>query len=690
MIKYVIIALISMSILADLDSIENDQISMIEHVGKILSGISKENAIDMQCSTQVSASNKSCSPVIVDYMKDREYQGSFSILVDENPRELCTGVQLNDSYYTSADKLDNFFQEYTSGMVPAFNQINQGCFQGLTSLKDQNSAISYYYYAQMRLLQDGIVTLTSSAAIDKKLGKPILADFNCKKLGRLEKLCSELKTCQGSSMDLSNDIADTQMAIDLRSRVENSETKTDVEEQQRDQILGGIKVLYPWLEGKEFEKNFDQDKIEDPKHVEAAIVKQLEATREKMKERISKYENLSNCIENRTNDCSDFHEKLNELTEAPVLGTGLNERDIFGRYYQNQQSCINNQRNYRNSANESVNDFLIGSGLTVATMGLGTIAVGSGHLIKGIQTTGALSRTQKAHKALASLSVQHSNKIKLGAKYLALSLNGTFSAKGINDAVTSCENDLSHLSEFKRLTGADEKPSLCPKENQNPEFELMSDIKACAINAALSSLDFLPIVPYGVAKYRASRPNTKNLELLEEAELMMDPDNMTLREMEPGYLEEEKGLSERLSRAFSNPRHEKFIPRKTKYLKSDKMRKKFQVEIRDGKLYDSQGRALNSSDEMPGIYVIDKNGVLYHYAEPDAGRFHHSTFLAGDDVLSAGQIRVRDGEIVLLGNESGHYKPTKMHAYQGIYKLLKSGVDLSKARLLINDYPEHL
>lgn len=680
MIKYIVLFLIFHSSFANLDKIKNDNFSLVEHVGDVISVLSKEITPN-SCPAILEAQIK-CSPVILNHMKDREEQGFFKFFVNETPRDLCSGISLNDHYYTSAKKLDNYFQSYTQGLVPSFSSINQSCFQELSSLKEQNSAVSYYYYAQMRLLEDGVKTLNSSAAIDKKLGRSILSDFKCSELGRLKDLCFELKSCKKSSKNFSNDIAETRMAIDLKKNIEDSRPRTNEEKIEKDRVLGGIERLYPWIEGKEFKKTFNKNKVGDDSHVEFAITKQLEQTRIKLKERIAKYDGLSKCIENESSDCDSFHEKLNELSIVTSMDSSMNERDLYGSHYQKQQSCINNQIIIRDSANESINEFIIGSGLTIATMGLSSIAVGSGHIIKAVQTSGALSRTQKLHRSISTLSLQNSNKIKLSAKYLILSLNGAFTARGVKDAAKACEKDLSHLVEFKKLTGPSQNSSICPKDNQNPEFELMSDIKSCAINAALSSLDFLPIIPYGIAKYKRTRPNKENDSLLFESNEMTGIGEVKLKKMDPKYLNEENGLSKGISTTLENGRL-----RKTKYLKSKKMRAKFRAHIRDGKLYNSQGKAFNSIEDIPSIYVIDKKGNLYFHAEPDGGRFHHSTFLGGEDVLSAGNIRVTNGKITMIDNESGHYKPYKINAYKGLYHLLKSGADFSKVEPRFIEYP---
>ncbi|OIQ17396.1 MAG: hypothetical protein BM556_11365 [Bacteriovorax sp. MedPE-SWde] len=672
---------------ADLNDIFNDESLMMEHVGDVLNSISSVGD-PKKCST-FEAKQNSCGVVINDYMKDREHQGVFKLFVDKNPKDMCTSVELNDNYYTSASKLDDFFQDYTLGMVPAFNNVNKNCFDKYSSLKEQKSAISYYYYAQMRIMQDKMMTLNSIAAIDKKLGRPILDGVNCDSFGHLKSFCKKIQTCEPSKKNLSNDIADTKYAVDLKRKIEASDPELDEDIENKKRMLGGLNRLYPWLEGKEFENNFSYSDKDNDLKIENALVKQFEGTRELLNSRITKYEKLSACIENSSSDCDDFHKDLNKLTSAPEMNSELTAQNILAKHYQNTESCINNQRNIRDSANSSANEFIIGSGLTVATLGLGTIAVGSGHLIKGVHTAGALNRSEKVRRSLATFSVQNSSKIKSGAKYLALSLNGAFTARGVVDAASSCKEDLSHLTEFKKLTSPGREVSICPISNENPEFQLMSDIKSCAINAAFASLDFLPAIPYGVSKYRASRNpvSTENAELLNKAREAIDPSDMKYKEMDKRYHGEQHGKSEGLKdfRVNNNPNGK---TRKTKYFTSEKMRERLKVHVRDGKLYDSQGKSVNSNDELEGIFVMDKQGEMYFHPESDPGRLHHSSFLAGDDVLSAGSIKIEDGKITYYSDQSGHYKPLPIHVQQGIYNLLKKGADFTDVEINLKNYPD--
>ena len=60
------------------------------------------------------------------------------------------------------------------------------------------------------------------------------------------------------------------------------------------------------------------------------------------------------------------------------------------------------------------------------------------------------------------------------------------------------------------------------------------------------------------------------------------------------------------------------------------------------------------------LYAADPDGNIYAADESKTPKLNlrHSSFMAGRDVMCAGFIRVRDGRIIVIDNESGHYCPS--------------------------------
>lgn len=77
------------------------------------------------------------------------------------------------------------------------------------------------------------------------------------------------------------------------------------------------------------------------------------------------------------------------------------------------------------------------------------------------------------------------------------------------------------------------------------------------------------------------------------------------------------------------------------------------------------------------IYAMNAAGEFF-VGESLNGVFHHSSFLAGGAVASAGDIKVVGGEITAISNNSGHYKPGAAFLWQAVRQLEILGVDLSR------------
>ncbi|KAN0059621.1 hypothetical protein ACQY0O_008190 [Thecaphora frezii] len=80
------------------------------------------------------------------------------------------------------------------------------------------------------------------------------------------------------------------------------------------------------------------------------------------------------------------------------------------------------------------------------------------------------------------------------------------------------------------------------------------------------------------------------------------------------------------------------------------------------------------------IYVFNHRGELY-VGLKQTGYFQHSSFLYGGRVLSAGLLRVDDGQLTSLSPLSGHYRAGTAHFRYFVKTLQDSDVDLSRVVL---------
>src|SRR5205085_902189 len=96
-------------------------------------------------------------------------------------------------------------------------------------------------------------------------------------------------------------------------------------------------------------------------------------------------------------------------------------------------------------------------------------------------------------------------------------------------------------------------------------------------------------------------------------------------------------------------------------------RQQYRLRVRDGKIVDAQGSLFDTADASSAhqptrgyaIFVMSKTGEIYASKNQIVGRFHHSSFLAGAPVASAGELKVSNGVLKEVTIKSGHYRPNK-------------------------------
>lgn len=92
------------------------------------------------------------------------------------------------------------------------------------------------------------------------------------------------------------------------------------------------------------------------------------------------------------------------------------------------------------------------------------------------------------------------------------------------------------------------------------------------------------------------------------------------------------------------------------------------------------------------IYTMDDQGEL-RMADPAAEmqsrpgmRFHHSSLVAGEDVASAGEMKIREGQVEAVSDKSGHYRPDFAMTAQVDERLREGGVDTSRVTYELGNF----
>ena len=122
---------------------------------------------------------------------------------------------------------------------------------------------------------------------------------------------------------------------------------------------------------------------------------------------------------------------------------------------------------------------------------------------------------------------------------------------------------------------------------------------------------------------------------------------------------------------------------KVAYL-DEKGRRDYEIVARDGRVFSVQGKPFHTGNlrtEFAGrgwaIFVMSPKGKVYAHSH-HTGKFHHSSFLSGFPVASAGEIAVDRGIVRAVTAKSGHYQPSIEMFKRMLEWLQAGGVNLWK------------
>jgi len=180
----------------------------------------------------------------------------------------------------------------------------------------------------------------------------------------------------------------------------------------------------------------------------------------------------------------------------------------------------------------------------------------------------------------------------------------------------------------------------------NPFFAFSSSVFCLVLT--LSTASFAESLPAGCGNDRGASPATMGDDVVITDSTVLAPLTQTLFPVVKMSAETlQKDVNKGIAKYYLKP--EEREPRR--------------FVIINGKTYSSDGRELISThnknkDTMN--YVMDAAGNMYLFDEFTCKQIRHGNILAGGPVAGAGNISIKDGEIVSIDSDSGHYGSTRV------------------------------
>eukprot|EP00128_Syssomonas_multiformis_P016107 Colp12_sorted_trinity150504_noHs@30293 len=99
-----------------------------------------------------------------------------------------------------------------------------------------------------------------------------------------------------------------------------------------------------------------------------------------------------------------------------------------------------------------------------------------------------------------------------------------------------------------------------------------------------------------------------------------------------------------------------------------------------GELLTTTSKGFSKDESDRWIFVFSPEGKMY-VGLKEKGRFHHSSFLSGASVTTAGRLCCTSGKLLAIAPHSGHYKTSKETFMHFLEYLESQGVNLSEVHI---------
>lgn len=130
------------------------------------------------------------------------------------------------------------------------------------------------------------------------------------------------------------------------------------------------------------------------------------------------------------------------------------------------------------------------------------------------------------------------------------------------------------------------------------------------------------------------------------------------------------------------------------YLEEDGLRRKYKLRFRGSVAwrwysvksayapFDTTDNLESQSNDQMTHFIMDRRGRIYAGFDKDVRWFKHSSLIGGQATLAAGRLSAKDGKIIQIENDSGHYEPGHQQMRNLLDRLHLYGADLSQTTII--------
>jgi hypothetical protein len=447
--------------------------------------------------------------------KFADYKGNFWGTMPDSPSKMCnmdteSGFEKN----ISAAALESALAKSPQTSLGANKEMLSSCFlpdkTNEYSAKERRVLTAQYYQQMNRLKQATLSSLESMAAIDEFINEDFLGPSDCEdpRIIQTRIWCERLRNCntpqqkkEKAQMLRDETFFAMQMIRDLEQNrghcAKNPDHKDDpgICHEAIDQQIEMIKSTYPLTDGSIFKKSMEGRPV-DKVSISNALNEQLKVNKKELLETLSDYKKATACLNAEVDDCDVDLDKIIASTPSvprlavngPVTADERKNAMAINSAF-DDVTCLEEINVQKGIADDALKSFLVNSALTVATMGLGSLASGAKATITAAKTGVGTARALNQARALASVI-----KTPSGLVYVALAgYNAKFTYDLVESAVETCSPSDELSIDLKASSNLQNGPR-CGADSDMGKTRETFRMKSCLCAAALAGTNLLPYV----------------------------------------------------------------------------------------------------------------------------------------------------------------------------------------------------